>query len=110
MKQILNHPTARLWCLVGLTGMALSAAIFLDEGQARTLTTPPPSQSLNIQTTHSTEAEAKVSISEKNLGSQSPNLLPHPEVIAKKMDDEAKSHKKKFGLAILFLGVLAEKS
>jgi hypothetical protein len=90
--------------------MALSAAIFLGEGQARTLTSPPPSQSLNIQTTHSIEAEAKASPSEKIRGSQSTNLLHHPEVIAKKMDDEEKSHKKKFGLAILFLGVLAEKS
>jgi hypothetical protein len=90
--------------------MALSAAIFLGEGQARTLTTPPPSQSLNIQATHSTGTGSMASPSEKNRGSQSTNLLHQPEVIAKKMDDEEKSNKKKFGLAILFLGVLAEKS
>ena len=108
MQHILHHPPARLWCLVGFTGMALSAAIFLGEGQARTLPTPPPSQSLNIQATHFTESKAYSSA--KDRGSQSTNFLHQPEVSAKKMEDEEKSNKKRFGLAIIFLGVLAEKS
>ena len=36
MKPILQNPTARLWCLSGLTGMVLMAGVLLEEGQART--------------------------------------------------------------------------
>jgi hypothetical protein len=110
MRQILHHPTARLWCLVGLTAMALSAAVFLREGQARTLTTPPPIQSVKVQATHSPEIASKVYPSEKNLAFQSTNLQHHPEVVAQEMGNEEKTNKKRLGLAILFLGVLAEKS
>lgn len=110
MKQILYHPTARLWCLVGLTGMAISAAVFLGEGQARTLTPPPPMQSVKIQDSHSNEIVSKAYPSEKNRTSQSTNLQPHSEVVAQEMANEDKTNKKRLGFAILFLGVLAEKS
>lgn len=110
MKQILHHPQTRLWCLAGLTGMALSAAIFLGEGQARTLTTPPPVQSVRVLDTHHTETLSKVSPSAKIQVSPSTKPSHHPEVATQEMDNEETSHKKRFGLAILFLGVLAEKS
>lgn len=110
MKQVLHHPTARRWCLVGLTGIALSGAVFFGEGQARTLTTPPPIQSAKIQGALSSGAATKIFPGEKHRESQSTNLTRHPEVVAQEMDNDDKSNKKRLGLAILFLGVLAEKS
>jgi len=110
MKQILQHPTTRLWCLVGLTGMALSAAIFLGEGQARTLTTPPPVQSIKVQNTYPTGTVSKASPLEKNQVSPSTKPTHHPGAATQEMDNEEKSNKKRLGLAILFLGMLAEKS
>lgn len=110
MKHLLHHPTARLWCLVGLTGIVLSATVLLDEGQARTLTTPPPMQSVKAQDPHATGIVSKADPSGKNRVAQSTNLTHHPEVVAQEMANEEKPNKKKFGLAILFLGMLAEKS
>ena len=48
MKQILQNPTARLWCLSGLTGMVLMAGVLLDEGQARTYSPSPDIASIQI--------------------------------------------------------------
>ncbi len=110
MKQVLHHPTARRCFLVALTGMVLSAAVFLGEGQTRTLTTPPSIQSVEIQGIHSPAIAAKTCSVEKQGEYQSTNLTCHPEVVAQKMDNDDKSHKKRLGLAIIFLGVLAEKS
>lgn len=110
MKQILQHPTARLWCLVGLTGMALSAIFFLGEGQARTITTPPPVQSIRVQDTYPTGTASKASPSEKNQIPPSTKPTHQPEAVSQEMDHEEQSHRKRLGLAILFLGVLAEKS
>ncbi|MDH4192681.1 MAG: hypothetical protein OEY80_04760 [Nitrospirota bacterium] len=110
MKQILQHPTTRLWCLVGLTGMALSAAIFLGEGQARTLTTPPPIESVRAQDTYSTRTLSKSSLLEKNQISPTTKPSHHPEAVTQEMNNEEQPKKKRLGLAILFLGMLAEKS
>lgn len=110
MRPILHHPTARLWCLVGLTGMALSTIVFLGEGQTRTLTTPPPIRSVKAQDPHTTGMVSKPDPSEKNRVAQSTNLTHHLEEVAREMATEEKPNKKQFGLAILFLGMLAEKS
>jgi hypothetical protein len=53
---------------------------------------------------------SKADPSGKNRVDQSTNLTHHPEVVAQEMANEEKPNKKRFGLAILFLGVLAEKS
>jgi hypothetical protein len=110
MKQVLHHPTVRRWCLVGLTGIALSAAVFWGDGQARTLTSPPPIQSAKIQSALSSGAATKTYPGEKHRESQSTSLTRHPEMVAQEMDNDDKSSKKRLGLAIIFLGVLAEKS
>lgn len=110
MEQIRQQPTIRSWRLLGLTGMALSVAFFLNEGQARTLPMPSPIQSVNVQSTPPTEMASKMSPLEKHRGSQSTKLTQHPEVGTQEMNNEDKPHKKKFGLAILLLGVLAKKS
>ncbi len=110
MRPILHHPTARLWCLVGFTGMALSAIVFLGEGQTRTLTTPPPMQSVKAQDPHTIGLVSKTDPSDKNRVAQPTNLTHHFQKVALEMTTEEKPNKKKFGLAILFLGMLAEKS
>lgn len=110
MKHLLHYPTAKLWCLVGITGIVLAATVFLDEGQARTQTTPPPLPSVKAQDLHTTAIASKPDPPGRNRVAQSTNLTYHPEVIAQEMANEEKPNKKKFGLAILFLGMLAEKS
>jgi hypothetical protein len=110
MKQPLDHPRTRRWCLVGLIGIVLSATVLLDKGQARTLTTTPPMQSVRAQDLHATGIASKPDPSGKNRVTQSTNLPHNPEVVPHEIPNEEKPHKKKFGLAILFLGVLAEKS
>ena len=110
MKQVLHHPTARRCCLVGLTGIALSAAVFFGEGQARTLATSPPIQSVKIQGPLSSAAATKTYPGEKHRESAATNHARQAEVVAQEMDNDDKSSKKRLGLAIIFLGVLAEKS
>ncbi|MDH3503319.1 MAG: hypothetical protein OEM58_02175 [Nitrospirota bacterium] len=110
MEQIRQQPTTRSWRLLGLTGMVLSVALLLNEGQARTLPIPSPVQSIKVQSNHHTEMASTVRPLENNRGSQSTKLAQHPEVGTQEMNNQEKPHKKKLGLAILFLGMLAEKS
>jgi hypothetical protein len=110
MKQRFGHPTTWLWYFLGLTGMALVATIFLEDGYARTLTTPPLIQSVKVQDTHSMEMASKACPLPKNGRLRSMLLNSHPEKVGQEMDHEEKPNKKKLGLAIIFLGVLAEKS
>jgi hypothetical protein len=67
-------------------------------------------QSVKAQDPHATGIVSKADPSGKNRVAQSTNLTHHPEVVAQEMANEEKPNKKRFGLAILFLGVLAEKS
>jgi hypothetical protein len=110
MKHLLHYPTAKLWCLVSIIGIVLAATVFLDEGQARTQTTPPPLPSVKAQDLHPTGIASKPNPQGKNRVARSTNLTYHPEVVAQEMANEENPNKKKFGLAILFLGLLAEKS
>lgn len=110
MKQRFGYPTTWLWCFLGLTGMALVATILLEDGYARTLTTPPLIQSVKIQDAHSTEMGSQACPLPQNGRHRSTLLNPHPERIGQEMANEEKPSKKKLGLAIIFLGVLAEKS
>lgn len=110
MKQRFGYPTTWLWCFLGLTGMALVATILLEDGYARTLTTPPLIQSVKIQDAHSTEIGSKACPLPQNGRLRSMLLNPHPERIGQELDNEERPNKKKLGLAIIFLGVLAEKS
>jgi len=110
MEQIRHQPTTRSWRLLGLTGLALSVALFLNEGQARTLPIPPPMKSVTVQNTHTFEMASKVQPAEKNHAFQLTKLTQRPEVGTREMEHEDKTQKKKLGLAILFLGMLAEKS
>lgn len=110
MEQIRQQPTTKTWRLLGLTGLALSIAFFLNEGQARTLHMPSPIHPLNTQSTHPTDMISKAHPLERNRASRSTKSTNQSEVEPRERDNEDNTQKKKFGLAILFLGTLAEKS
>ncbi len=110
MEQIRRQRNTKTCRLLGLTGLALSVAFILNEGQARTLPMSSTIQSVNVQSTHPTEKASKMSPLENHHGFQSTKLTQRPEVETQEMDNEDNLHKKKFGLAILLLGVLAKKS
>lgn len=110
MEQISQEPATKTWRLLGLTGLALSVAFFLNEGQARTLPMPSPIQSLKVKSTPPTTMTSKTHPLEKNRVSQSTKSTDHREGGSKERNHEDTTQKKKFGLAILFLGKLAEKS
>ncbi len=110
MKHIFHHPTARLWAVSGLTGMVLLAGILLDEGQAGTMTTPPIIEGTQIQNQNLQEIPKNsivpVKKSERESGPMNAREEGRPQDSVKKQEPA----KKKLGLALLFLGVLAEKS
>ncbi len=110
MEQIRQQPTTKTWRLLGLTGLALSVAFVLNEGHARELPRPSPIHSLNTHRTHPTNMTSKAHPLEKNRTSQSTKFTNYSEAGSKERDHEDRTQKKRLGLAILFLGTLAEKS
>lgn len=110
MKQRLHYAVAKARCLLGFTGMVMSAAILLGEGQARILSLPPPIHSIKSQNTLATEIISQTSLSKNLQGFPVQIQTPHPEMAVRNRNFEEKLVKKKLGLAIWFLGVLAEKS
>ncbi len=110
MKPILQNPTARLWCLSGLTGMVLMAGVLLEEGQARTYSPSPDIASLQIhelslQMPSSETINAGKSTALKTSREQK---VKHPVTHVQVTDKNPA--KKRMGLAMLFLGILAEKA
>jgi hypothetical protein len=95
---------------MGLTGIALSAAIFLGVGQARTLRAPSPIQSIKIQDSLSSRIVSKINHSGEIQSSKSEKVTISLGATNREMDNEEKLNKKRLGLAILFLGALAEKT
>ena len=110
MEQIRQQPATKTWRLLGLTGLALSVAFVLNEGHARELPRPSPVQPLNTHRTHPTNRTSKTHPLEKNRTSQPTKFTNPSEAGSKERDHEDKTQKKRLGLAILFLGTLAEKS
>ena len=108
MNQILKDPTVRLWCLSGLTGMVLMAGVLLEEGQARTYSPSPAIPSLKViklnQQTNSSElinaGKSPTSESRQAQKAKTPATQEHVK--------DQNSAKKRMGLAMLFLGILAE--
>lgn len=110
MKQIRQHPTTITWRLLGLAGLALSVAFVLNEAQARELSMPSSIHPLNAQSTHPTNMPSKAHPLEKHRTSQPAKFTNNSEADSRERENEDKIQKKRFGLAILFLGTLAEKS
>jgi hypothetical protein len=96
--------------LTGLTGMILSAVFLLNEGNASRLTTPPQIQSIGVKDTHSIMIGSKTVRKENSPVSPSFMSTHHLIDPTQESENEEKPNKKKFGWAILFLGVMAEKS
>ncbi len=109
MNTILQNPITRIWSLSGLTGMVLMAGILLDEGQARTYSPSPENRTIQTSRLNrhiqSTESAKTVKIEPLNPFSDRNTNKP---AIQKEGTDKNPSKKKRMGLAILFLGILAE--
>ncbi len=108
MKTILQDPTTRIWCLSGLTGIVLMAGVLLEEGQARTYSPSPVNSSiqvntLNLPTPSSQSMNTKKSETLKAIPKQKANVP----AMQKDVEDKGPA-KKRMGLAILFLGILAK--
>lgn len=109
MKTILQDSTSRIWCLSGLTAMVLMAGILLEEGQARTYSPSPVNST--IQTSR---LDVYMPSSESMITQESPAIKVGSEqktpvlAIEKEMADKNPAKKKRMGLAILFLGILAK--
>ncbi len=71
---------------------------------------PPSVQFIKGQSTHLTQMASKIHPLEKDRASQSKKPTTHHDRGTRERDNEDKPQKKKFGLAILLLGTLAEKS
>ncbi|UCH91649.1 MAG: hypothetical protein JSU60_02790 [Nitrospirota bacterium] len=110
MKKILQNPKARVWFLSGLTGMVLIAGLLLEEGQARTYTpsiiAPLHVNKQNLQT-HLSETinPQKSQALQSSLKQETRNPATHT---THKQAPDKQPAKKRMGLAILFLGILAE--
>ena len=108
MRTILQESTTRIWCLSGLTGLVLMAGVLLEEGQART-NAPTPEYS-STQTSR-LNRHAPSSESTKIVKPNSRNTSMEEETngpATQKEGTDKKPAKKRMGLAILFLGILAE--
>ena len=110
MKQIRQQSPTRSRRLLGLTSLAFLILFFLNEGQARTLSSLSPIQSIKVQSTPYTEMASKICRLESNRVPQSTKCPHRPEVGTQKMDNHVKPPKKNFGFALLFVKTLAEKS
>ena len=108
MKKILQNPKARVWFLSGLAGMVLITGLLLEEGQAHTYTPSPIISPLQVtkpnpqthlpETINFKKSQALKSSQEQN----TKNPATHKQAADKQ------PAKKRMGLAILYLGILAE--
>ena len=108
MNTILQDSTARSWCLSGLTVIVLMAGVLLEEGQARTYSPSPENSS--IQTSrlnrHAQSSESSKPVTLEPLHRSLEHKTSGP--IIQKEEKDKNLGKKRMGLAILFLGILAE--
>jgi hypothetical protein len=108
MKQILQNPTARVWFLSGLTGMVLIAGLLLEEGQARTYTTSPTIAPLQVNKQNlQTHLPDTINPWESHSFEASREQKTQTSATHKQVEDKQPA-KKRMGLAILLLGILAE--
>jgi len=108
MNPILQNSTARIWGLSGLTLMVFMAGILLDEGQARTYSPSPGNSSTQ---THRLSHRLQSSDSMKRVkveSIQSSSKRTTTKSLIQKEGTDQTPGKKRMGLAILFLGILAE--
>jgi hypothetical protein len=108
MKYLQRNPTVRLWCLSGLTGMVLVAGVIFEEGQARVYS--PSSVSVSVKShTLITQTPASHPI-KTGKASTLRSAWKQPSKASEAHDpgNDKKLEKKRMGLAMLFMGLLAE--
>lgn len=109
MNTIPQNPMPRTWCLSGLTCLVLMAGVLLDEGQARNYPASP--ENSTIQTSrlnrHLQSTESTKNVKIEPLNPYSDQKANNP-AIQKEGTDKNPAKKKRMGLAILFLGILAK--
>ncbi len=103
MTQTAHTSTSRFKCIAALIGLALMTGVLLEDGQARTYS---PSVATNQVSKLDASAHA-VRIHQ----TQPPKPTVKEQGPTFAIQTEAKKHpaKKRMGLAMLFLGILAEK-
>ena len=110
MNHLYPQPRARLWTICGLAVMILLAGILLEEGYAGPFSTPLTTEGIPIQKPTLEENHKNPMVTGKMLERKSHPWRPredeNDQIAAQKPEPE----KKRLGLALLFLGVLAEKS
>lgn len=110
MKHRLRYSTARLWALKGLLGLVFIGGVLLDEGQAGTFSTPQAIEVSQIQIPNHPQIHKNASALVKNYEIESTPIRPREKERHQDSFHKQEPAKKKLGLALLFLGVLAEKS
>ncbi len=110
MKDVFKHMTKKQLGCVGLAGLLFLAGLLLGEGQATTIApTPTITSTVSQADTHPSK---KTTTSVKG-GLPQPSRLQNKSetnLIREELGLKSSAEKKKAGLALLFLGVLAEKS
>jgi len=109
MKSILHDTITRNWSLSGLIGLILIGCVLLEEGQARTYSPPAVNQSLETTTLNPRQTSSE-SLMTGHLSGGKASREEKAKVPALKKVEDKNPEKKRMGLAILFLGILAEES
>ncbi len=105
MKQLSQNSTVRFWCFSGLMGMTLMAGVVLTDSQARTLS--PPSVS-TIQTNPLASTEPAPMDTPTQLRSRSTQQIK--DSAKQEQVSRNATGKKRMGLGMFVLGIVAEKS
>ncbi len=109
MKPLLQDSTPKTWFLSGLTIMMLMAGVLLEEGQARTYSASTGHSSVQTQRLSRplpSSLESGKAIKRATLRASSERKPTKPSI--QKEGTDQNPGKKRMGLAILFLGILAE--
>jgi len=108
MKHLRQNPTARLWFLSGLTGMVLMAGVLLEEGQAHVYAPSSVNVSLQSHTLNPETPSSHMIKTGKLQTLSSSRKQPAKGFTPEDHVDDRKLEKKRMGLAMLFMGILAE--
>ena len=109
MKTILQNPSTRIWFLSGLTGMVLMAGLLLGEGQARTYPPSPTHAPLSVTIMdHPIGSSQAITLKRSEINKAISEQKPHQKTMGKRLGVNVPEKKKRMGLAMLFLGILAE--
>ncbi len=113
MKQTFQKSSTHLWCLYGFTGIVLMGGVLFENNLGHTLVSLPVNSTLQInQQNHSTRPPELARVSPFHLvKSKDTQHLTQSKFSGTSAQNPARNlEKRRMGLAILFLGMVAEKS